>query len=123
MQALGIVEGFDVIEEHGTGLGAIFRDSILEAFGFERGEKAFHGRVIVATALAAHTRGDVVDFEACYGILGRRIERRDRNDAASEPDQLLTARWKASTASGAANESSRFQPAIRFEHRSISAAR
>jgi hypothetical protein len=34
VQALGIVEGFDVIEEHGTGLGAIFRDSILEAFQF-----------------------------------------------------------------------------------------
>jgi hypothetical protein len=38
-------------------------------------------------------------------------------------DQFLTARWKASTTSGAANESSSFQPAIRLEHRSISAAR
>src|SRR6516162_6305549 len=50
VQALGIVEGFDVIEEHGTGLGAIFRDSILEAFSFERGEKAFHRRVIARPA-------------------------------------------------------------------------
>jgi hypothetical protein len=30
MEALGIVKGFDIMEEHGTDLGAIFRDSILE---------------------------------------------------------------------------------------------
>ena len=41
----------DVIEEHGM----VFRDAILEAFGFERGEKAFHRCVIVAAAFAAHT--------------------------------------------------------------------
>ena len=83
MQALGIVEGFDVIEEHGTGLGAIFRDSILEAFGFERGEKAFHGRVIVATALAAHTRGDVVDFKRVTEFMAA-YQRRDRNEPLSK---------------------------------------
>ena len=48
MEALGILESFDVIEEHGPGLGAIFWNAILEALGFERSEKAFHSRVIVA---------------------------------------------------------------------------
>jgi uncharacterized protein YbjT (DUF2867 family) len=35
---------FQYIEEHGLGLGAIFWNSILEALGFERREKAFHCR-------------------------------------------------------------------------------
>jgi hypothetical protein len=34
VEALGIVKGFDVIEEHGVSLCMIFWDSILEAFGF-----------------------------------------------------------------------------------------
>ena len=48
----------------------IFWDAILEAFGFELGEKAFHRRVIVAAAFAAHTRGDMVDFKCVAEVLG-----------------------------------------------------
>jgi hypothetical protein len=68
---------------------AIFRDSILETFGFERGEKASHRRVIVATGFAAHARGDVVDFKRVAEVLGRHIAPRDRNDAVPEPGSVV----------------------------------
>jgi hypothetical protein len=122
MEALGIVEGFDVIEEHSTGLGTIFRDSILQTFGFERGKKAFHRRVIVAAGFAAHARGNAVDFKSVTEVLGG-VLHPAIGMMHSGAGQRLTARWKASIASGAASESSRFQPAIRLEHRSISAAK
>ena len=66
-----IVEGFDVIEEHSPGLGTVFRDSFLEAFSFERGEKTFHRRVIVAAGFATHTGCDIVDLQRLAESLGR----------------------------------------------------
>jgi hypothetical protein len=40
-----------------------FRDSSLEAFGFERGEKAFQRRGVVASGFATHTGRGIVDFQ------------------------------------------------------------
>jgi len=36
MDAFGVVEGFDIIEEHGTSLGPIYRDFVSETFSFKR---------------------------------------------------------------------------------------
>lgn len=52
METLGIVEDFDVVEEHGTSLSAIFWNAILEALSFERREKDLDRCVIEQQALA-----------------------------------------------------------------------
>src|SRR3984893_3292525 len=122
MDSLRVIEGFDIVKEHGLGLGAIFGNAILEALGFKRSKKTFHRRVIVAVSLAAHTGSDAVEVERLAEALGGVLHPAIRMMYAGA-DQLETARWKASSTSGVANESSSFQPAIRFEHRSISAAR
>ena len=78
MDAVRVVESFDVIEEHGTGLSPIFRNFFLETFGLERSEETLHRRVVVAVSLAAHTRADVVDVqdvaEQLRGVLAPRSE-------------------------------------------------
>ena len=72
MKAFGVVKGFDVVKKHGVSLGAVFRDAILEAFGFERSKKALHGSVIVTTSFSAHAWGDLKDFQDAAEI-GRRV--------------------------------------------------
>ena len=69
MEAPGIVEGFDIINEHGLGFGAVFRDFVVEAFGFERSEKTLRCRVIVTAGLAAHAGQNVVGFEQFSEVL------------------------------------------------------
>jgi hypothetical protein len=64
------LEGFDIIKEHGLGVGAIFGNAILEALGFKRSKKTFHRRVIVAVGLAAHTGRDAVDVERLAEVFG-----------------------------------------------------
>ena len=64
MEAHGVVEGLDVVEDHEVGLGAGGGDVFAEAFGFEGGPEAFHGGVVVAVAFAAHALGDVAEVEA-----------------------------------------------------------
>ena len=55
MKALGIVEAFDVIEDGGAGL--VMRGELLaiNQLPFEGAPEAFHGGVVVAIALAAHS--------------------------------------------------------------------
>ena len=52
-------------------MGAIFWNAILEALDFERSEKAFHSRVIVAAGFAAHTGADIIDFKRLGELFGR----------------------------------------------------
>ncbi len=77
VEAHGIVEGFDVVEDHGAGLGSCGRDGGAEAFGFQGGPEGLHGGVVVAVGSAAHARGDAAQFQAsaevCAGILAAAI--------------------------------------------------
>ena len=85
MQALGMVERFEVVKEHRLGLGPMSRHSIAKAFGFERGKEAFHGRVIVAAGFSTHAGQDVMGFEDAAKQRARRTGFRDRNGAAPAP--------------------------------------
>jgi hypothetical protein len=63
VEPLGIIEGFDVIKEHGLGFGTVTRGPILETLGFKRSKEAFHRRVIVAASLAAHAGLDLMGLK------------------------------------------------------------
>lgn len=59
----GIIEGFDVVEDHGFCLRAGGWDLVLEAFGFEGSPEGFSGSVVVAVGSAAHALGDAEGLE------------------------------------------------------------
>ena len=55
MKALGIIETFDVIEDGGLGLLVSGECPAMDQFPFDGAPEAFHGGVVVAIALAAHS--------------------------------------------------------------------
>lgn len=60
MESSRVIEGLDVIKEHGLSLLEVAWDLAMEALGFEGGPKAFHRGVIITASLAAHAWGDLV---------------------------------------------------------------
>lgn len=68
MTAEGVVEGLDVVEDHGTGGGAGVGDDVVEALGFQGGPEGLGGGVVVAVAAAAHA---LEEAEICEG--GREV--------------------------------------------------
>ena len=77
VSAVGIVEGFDVVESQQLGGGAGGWDGVAEAFGFEGGEEAFGQGVVVGIAGAAHAEGQAAGGgelgEGCGGVLAAAI--------------------------------------------------
>ena len=63
VKADSVVEGFDVIKNHGVSHGVRRRDEGAEAFGFESGPKGLDGGVVAAVGFAAHALGDVAEGE------------------------------------------------------------
>ncbi len=61
--AVGVVEGFDVVEGHEFGGGSGGWDGLAKAFGFERGHEAFGQGVVVGVAAAAHAGRDAMAIE------------------------------------------------------------
>ncbi len=59
MEAVGVVEAFDVDEQASPGLFFGGMDAVMDAFGFERVEEALHRCILPAIAFAAHRRGNV----------------------------------------------------------------
>ena len=54
MQSGRVVEGFDVIEDGGAGLGVSAEAVMIDQLVFEAAPEAFDKRVVVAVAFAAH---------------------------------------------------------------------
>ena len=54
MGALGVVERFDVVEDMTSSMASSGKTFSVDEFKFEGAPEAFHGRVIVAVAFAAH---------------------------------------------------------------------
>ena len=54
MEALGIIEAFDVIEDGGACLVVVGELATIDQFPFEGAPEAFHGGIVVTVALAAH---------------------------------------------------------------------
>jgi hypothetical protein len=54
VQATGIVEAFDILEEIAPGLVASGVDAVVDTLGLGRVEEDLHGDVIPAVSLAAH---------------------------------------------------------------------
>ena len=53
-----VVEGLDVVKNHGPSLSTGGWDAGAKAFGLQRGPERFHGGVVVAVGRAAHAGGD-----------------------------------------------------------------
>ena len=70
VKTAGIIESFDVIEDHAVGLGAGVWRTCVEALGFQSGPEAFHGGVVVTVRSAAHAWDDVVGVEQGTERLG-----------------------------------------------------
>ena len=60
MQPLAIIEGFDVEEKVGLGLRPAVVDMVVDPFAFQAAEEAFHRRIVVAIAGAAHADHDSI---------------------------------------------------------------
>ena len=56
MFAVPVVEDLDVVEDVGSDLGLGGEDVFAHRRGLAAAEERFHGRVVVAVALAAHAR-------------------------------------------------------------------
>ena len=54
MFAEWVVESFDVVEDHGVGLGAGGWELVMEAFGFEGGPEGLGGGVVITVTATAH---------------------------------------------------------------------
>ena len=54
MDALRVVEGFDVFEDFSLGMFEVSQLDVIEPFLFQRPEEAFHGGVVVTATSAAH---------------------------------------------------------------------
>src|SRR3954465_4859321 len=54
MSALAVVEGFGVIEDLRSSLGAGAEGAAIDQLQFEGAPEAFHGGVVIAVASAAH---------------------------------------------------------------------
>jgi hypothetical protein len=54
MQAAGIVEALDILEEVSAGLGAGAINPMVNPFGLEAVKEALHWRVVQTIAFAAH---------------------------------------------------------------------
>ena len=59
-----VVEGFDVIEDHGMGGGAGGREEGAEALGLEGGPEGLDGSIVVAVGFATHALGDRAKLQA-----------------------------------------------------------
>jgi len=60
VEAGGVVEGFDVIEDASLGVSGGGDGEVMKTLGFERGEEAFESGVIVGIGGAAHTGDEAV---------------------------------------------------------------
>lgn len=70
MEALAIVEDLEVVEQRRPGLVASAVTSLVDVLDLERGEQAFHGRVVEAIAFAAHGLRDAMPLQHCPVGLG-----------------------------------------------------
>src|SRR5204863_950963 len=68
MKALAIVEGFDVIEDLTTSLGAGVEETTIDQLQLERAPEALHGGVVITIASAAHG-GDQAGGGECLAII------------------------------------------------------
>ena len=72
-----VIEGLDIIEDHGSGLSAGGGELVVEAFGFEGGPEGLGGGVVVAVPATAHALLDAELLEsggeAVAGVLGALI--------------------------------------------------
>lgn len=59
----GVVEGFDVVKDHGSCLGSGAWHSGAKAFGLQRCPERLHGGVVVAVGTAAHAGGDAAQLQ------------------------------------------------------------
>ena len=59
MEAVGVIEAFDVGEYISFRLISGVVDAVMNAFSFQGVEEAFHGRIIPTIAFPAHGRNDV----------------------------------------------------------------
>ena len=64
MDALAVIECFDVVEDLAAGLGAGFKVAAIDQFQLERGPEAFHGGVVLAVGAAAHGGEEARGFES-----------------------------------------------------------
>ena len=67
-----VVKGFDIIKDHGLGLGSGGWNDVVEAFGFKGGPEGFGGGVIVAVCTAAHALIDA-ELGQCGSEVGTGI--------------------------------------------------
>src|SRR4051794_10314358 len=74
VQALAVVEDFDVVEHRRLGLLAGVEADLVDVLRLEGGEEALHGRIMEAVAAAAHGLGDAVPLQhhavGLGGVLG-----------------------------------------------------
>jgi hypothetical protein len=78
MEPAPIVEAFDVAEDFPSALSSSSKTLPVNALAFERTEKGFHRRIVIATTLATHAANNPVVFEQLpvrsAGILNARSE-------------------------------------------------
>lgn len=63
MQALAIVEDFEIVERRCPGLVAGTVARVMDLLGLERGEDALHGCIIEAVAAPAHGLDDAMPLQ------------------------------------------------------------
>jgi len=74
MESNRVIEGLNVIKEHGLSVLKVAWDLALEALGFEGSPEAFHGGVIITASLAAHAWGDLVREQELAKGTGRVLD-------------------------------------------------
>ena len=74
VEALTIIEGFDVIEDGGPGVGMGGEIAAIDEFELEGAPEAFHGGIVIAVALATHGLEEIglgqSRAEIAGGVLG-----------------------------------------------------
>lgn len=83
MKSGGVVEGLDVIEDRGAGLGMSGEALMIDQFVFEAAPEGLDEGVIVAVALATHRSDEAVlgqDLSVgCAGKLGSTVRVEDKS--------------------------------------------
>ena len=106
VMALPIVEGSDVVEERGAGLGVVREVAAVDQFEFEGAPEAFHGGDAVAVAATAHGGNQVgasqVGAEVAGGVsdapvgteqeVGRRLPMPERQGQGAQDQRSVEVR-------------------------------
>ncbi len=98
MNALPIVEDFDVVEDTRPGFLARHVSLVMNQLGLEQGKEAFHRSTIITVSGAAHTDLDFISFKELLVVLacvlaarvptGRRMMHKLANRAQGAPQSL-----------------------------------